>query len=357
MGAPLEKSAHLPREDADGVAERAEAAEDDSGAMLARASAHLFRTYSGDRRAIPELEALCLAAQPLEEERGDPRRLGLLWRLFTYAANWRMKNDQAFVAAEEALRYYRLAGDSPSDILHGLAWSLILGTRPADEGLRALDAIAVDMPPGSTDLGRAVLLAMLGSIDEAWQLADARSDHLREMRSDSYAGDEYLDLIATIEGDRERALRHTAASVGGAPPGSEGVMASSWLMLARDLWYFGRFEEAERWLRRAQAVESGPAREAQASAVEALLLAARGELEQAEPLARSAAAVAELETETVWFQCARYEDLATVLERAGRIDEAREALERALAVMERKRCLPIARRLREQIDSLGRTQV
>ena len=38
-----------------------------------------------------------------------------------------------------------------------------------------------------------------------------------------------------------------------------------------------------------------------------------------------------------------------MLERAGRIAEAREALERALAVWERKRCLPYVVRLREQI--------
>jgi hypothetical protein len=46
-----------------------------------------------------------------------------------------------------------------------------------------------------------------------------------------------------------------------------------------------------------------------------------------------------------------------VLERAGRINEARAALERALELWERKRCLPCADRLREQIDSLGRAKV
>ena len=59
----------------------------------------------------------------------------------------------------------------------------------------------------------------------------------------------------------------------------------------------------------------------------------------------------------MWLQGWGYEDLATVLERAGRIDDAREALERALAVWERKRCLPYVDRLREQIDSLGRAKV
>ena len=93
------------------------------------------------------------------------------------------------------------------------------------------------------------------------------------------------------------------------------------------------------------------------AAVEALLLAARGELEQAEALARAGVAAAETETDTVWLHGWGHEDLATVLERAGRIDDAREALERALAVWEQKHCLPYVRRLREQIDSLGRAKV
>ena len=94
-----------------------------------------------------------------------------------------------------------------------------------------------------------------------------------------------------------------------------------------------------------------------AAAAEALLLAKRGELEQAEALARTAVATAETKTDNVWLQARTYEDLATVLERAGRIDEAREALERALAIWERKRCLPCAQRTRTRIDSLERGRV
>ena len=50
------------------------------------------------------------------------------------------------------------------------------------------------------------------------------------------------------------------------------------------------------------------------------------------------------------------EDLATVLERAGRIEEARDALERALTLYEQKRCLPYVSRVREQLDSLGQAK-
>ena len=55
-------------------------------------------------------------------------------------------------------------------------------------------------------------------------------------------------------------------------------------------------------------------------------------MKKAEALARVGVAVAETETDNLWLQGWGYEDLATVLERAGRIDEAREALERALAL-------------------------
>jgi hypothetical protein len=56
------------------------------------------------------------------------------------------------------------------------------------------------------------------------------------------------------------------------------------------------------------------------------------------------------------WQAFTHDDLATVLERAGRIDEAREALGRALAIWERKGCLPCAERVHEQIQSLRKAQ-
>ena len=344
-------------ERADAVAQRAEAASDDSGAMLAHAMALFVRIYGGDRSAtIAQQEELCHAALPLEEERGEPRRLALLWSLLAYAANFRMQSAEHVVAAERALHYSRLAGDSPSGTA-GLDFALILGPRPADEALRVLDGIAAGMPPGSTDLGRAVLLAMLGRIDEAWQLAEPRSDHLREVRGDSFAGDEYLSVIAQIEDDLERACRHTARLVGGAPPGSDGVMASWRSMLARDLCHLGRFDEAKPLLQKARADGSAPAERTLISAVDALLLSRAGEFGQAEELARAAVAVAETETDNVWLQGWSNQDLALVLERMGRTDEAREALERARAIWEQKRCLPCAQRVRDQIDSLGQTQV
>jgi hypothetical protein len=103
-------------------------------------------------------------------------------------------------------------------------------------------------------------------------------------------------------------------------------------------------------------VPLGPVERTMCPTVEALLLAARGEYEPAEALARAGTAAA-TETDNSILQGWGYEDLATVLERAGRIDEASQALQRALAVWERKRCLPYASRVREQIDALGPAKV
>ena len=130
-------------------------------------------------RWIDKQVDLCRAALPLEEQRGDPRRLALLWDMLALAANFRMQNDDDVHAALQALRYRRVAGDVPSH--SRIEWALILGPRPADDALRMVDELDARRPPGARDLARAALLAMLDRVDEAWPLAEARSSHLREI--------------------------------------------------------------------------------------------------------------------------------------------------------------------------------
>ena len=347
---------HTAVETAEAVAERAEAAGDHSGAMLASAMALLGRNYAGEPDATDEVIAICRAALPLEKERGDPRRLALLWEMLASAADFHQQHDDKVEALLQALGYQRRAGYSRSAT--ELEWSLIIGPRPVDDAIRTMDELADWLPPGSQDGARAVLLAMLGRFDEAWPLAEARSSHLREVTGDtSRDAYENLALIATIEGDRERACRYVAEAIkriAHVPiPAATGKSR-----LARELCYLGRFDEAERLLEEARAVPPpGSGVRVMAAAAEALLLAQRGELEQAEALARTAVATAETKTDTVWWQALTHEDLATVLERAGRIDEAREALERSLTIWERKGCLPCAQRVRDRVASLGHKTV
>ncbi len=351
-----ELDVHAAVEMAEALTQRAEAAGDHSGATLARAMALLGRNYAGEPDATDEVIALCRAALPLEEERDDPRRLALLWEMLASAADFHQRHDDKVEALLQTLGYQRRAGYSRSAT--ELEWSLIIGPRPADDAMRMIDELAVWRPPGSQDLPRAVLLAMLGRFDEAWPLAEARSSHLREATGDT-SRDAYgaLSLIATIEGNRERACRYRVEEIEViADVAIPAATAKG--MLARELCYLGRFDEAERLLEEARAVPPpGSGVRVPAAAAEALLLAHRGELEQAEALARTAVATAETRTDNVWWRASTHEDLATVLERAGRIDEAREALARSLAIWERKGCLPFAQRVRTRIDSLGPAQV
>jgi class 3 adenylate cyclase len=342
--------AALPVELAEVAVERVRAAGDRSGTMLARAMVLNLRAILGDAGAMDGVIALCRTALPLEEERGDPRRLALLWEILAGAANHLMQNDESVDAELQARRYQRLAGYARSETF--LEYGLILGPRPAGEALRTIDELADSRPPGAQDLPRAALLAMLGHLEEAWPLAEARSAHLREVSgSASWDAHVYLSLIATIEGDRERACRYGAETLDAVSEATVAAAATRSRM-ARELCYLGRFDEAERLLDEARAVPpTGSGVRVMAAASEALLLAHRGELEQAEELARTAVATAEANTDNVWWHAYTNEDLGFVLECAGRIDEARAALERALGVWERKQCLPCAARVREQLKS------
>jgi class 3 adenylate cyclase/tetratricopeptide (TPR) repeat protein len=336
-------------EAADDAAARAEGAGDFSGASLARALALIQRSYTGEVSLENEAEELCRQALPAEEARGDVRRLALLWEIVAVAAHGRMRNDAAVEAAERALRYhYSGAG-------YILDWALLLSSRSAEEGLRILDGLEGRRPPGSADLSRAVHLAMLSRLDEAWPLAEARANHLREVSGFPTAGANYLATVAIIEGDRERACRHHRELLDAMSPGSEALAATYELPLARDLCYLGRYEEAEPLLRHARSVPQGPVERSLGSGVEALFLAARGQLEQAESSARTGIAAA-YETENSFLQAWSYEDLATVLENGGRAADARAALEEALSIWRRKGCLPCAQRIRNQIASLRPTK-
>jgi class 3 adenylate cyclase len=340
-------------ETAEAAAERAEASGDHSGATLGRALALFLRSHAGEPDAIDEVIALCRAALPDEQARGDPRRLALLWELLAATANFNQQHDDAVEASLQAFRYQRLAGYSRS--FSYVEGALLSGPRPVGEAMRLIDELAPSRPPGSQDMARAVLLAMLGRFDEAWPLAEARSTHLSEVTGNTSRNTyQYLALIATIEGDRERACRYRAEAL--ELTQSTIAAAQEKGSLARALCHLGRFDEAERLLKEAQTVPSpGSGVRVMATAAEALLLAHRGELEQAETLARTALATAETRTDTVPWHAETHEDLATVLKRAGRIDEAREELERALAIWERKGCLPCAQRIRAQIAALTPT--
>ena len=85
--------------------------------------------------------------------------------------------------------------------------------------------------------------------------------------------------------------------------------------------------------------------------VRAQVLARRGEHAEAEQLAREAVSLAE-ETDMLNFHGNALADLAEVYALAGRTEEAREQLEQALVLYERKGNLVAAARARRRLEEL-----
>ena len=139
---------------------------------------------------------------------------------------------------------------------------------------------------------------------------------------------------------------------------SPGSSRPTWAVLGRELCLLGRFDEAEQAAERARSLEEAfgvdPVPDYLWRQVLARVHAHRGELAEAERLAREAVAASEL-SDSLNDQCLVLWDLAEVLAAAGRLDEAEAALEQALDRCKRKKNLALGRQVRERLAEL-RTQ-
>jgi len=101
--------------------------------------------------------------------------------------------------------------------------------------------------------------------------------------------------------------------------------------LAEALYQQGRLDEAEPYCELSKELGASDDAVTQAGwrAVRAKILAARGELEEAEAMVRQAVEIAS-ETDQLDFRAQISLDLATVMQAAGRAEEARRAAESAL---------------------------
>jgi class 3 adenylate cyclase/tetratricopeptide (TPR) repeat protein len=331
------------------AAERAEAARDEPGLLLAKACVAWTRTgkVSG---ALDELERLTQAALPLLEAQRDHAGLVWAWHAVTGAANMRCRFEDYAAAAEQAVRHSRLAGREPGDDF-GFTHAIVGGPRPASEALASLDRLLPGSQRPGVLLTRALLLAMLDRIDEAWSIALPAGERSREI---GYGGDAKLAHLANLVGDHATADRYLKAFCDETEElGDIAVLSSYAPLRGRTLCALGRFEEAEALAR--QGRELGSPEDLYTEALwrqaQALVLSSRGEHAEAEQLAREAVTVA-AETDMLELQGGTYVDLADVLDAAGRRDEAAASLREALDRYERKEIIPFARRAREKLATL-----
>ena len=338
---------------AEAAAGRAAAATEETGAALAHAVA-TFHGVQCSASSVDDLEVSVGAARPLVEANGDHAALAtIFWLMGPAVANIRGRYEDWTSAAELGLEHTRLAGHQQQGRdRFRIATALAVGPRPADEALRVLDSWLADMHEPWTDLRRAELLAMLERFDEAWLAAEQSGELFRERGVEW--GDYALAIVSALAGDRETACRHWRVVCDWLEATRQnGFLASHAALLGLELCALGRFEEAEACARRSRAagdaddlVSQGLWRE-----VQALVESQRGRHAEAERLAREALAYLE-RTDSLAFQGGALRDLAEVLLAAGRAEEAADALGQALDRYERKRVLPLARRIRERLTTL-----
>jgi class 3 adenylate cyclase/tetratricopeptide (TPR) repeat protein len=333
---------------ADAAAQRAATGGDDAGVALARVVGAALRLDLA-RASADELERLAREALPLLEAADDDEGLVHVWSALGLVANMRAQFEDWTQAAEQAIVHSRANG--PDNRLFGLAVALEFGPRPAGEALEELEAALPDQPlPPSLTL-RAVLLAMLDRIEEAWAVALAAHERARELGIDS---EEDLAEVAAMAGDDEAAAAHLRATCDAMEAsGRIGNLSSYAPLLGRYLCALRRHAEAEPLAQKGRELAEPDDVVGQMywRQTQALVHAARAQHADAERLAREAVAWAERSDSPV-LQADALNDLAEVLDAAGRREEALAAWQEALDRYEHKGIVPLARRVRERLAAL-----
>jgi class 3 adenylate cyclase/predicted ATPase len=309
---------------------------------------------SSSTGSVEELEQAIERAIPVFETEGDELGLTRAYRWQAEVHNFQGRTDDRMQALEEALRHAQLAANAVEvdETINYLAGVLVISSTPADEVIercRALLARSATRPIARASLtaNLAHLHARRGEFDQARELMASAQDTAREfgLRWIEARFAEPAGWIALLEGDpeaAEREFRHGYELF--EAMGERGRRATTTAWLAAAVYAQGRLEEAERLVTIAD--ELGHDRY---PAVRAKVLARRGELAEAEALAREAAELARRYQSlyTPWLL-----DAAEVLHAAGREHEAGKLIEEALVTFEQSGNLVMAKRARSQLAEL-----
>ena len=334
------------------AAERARAAGDETGELLARVGAAYHRVFLSTD-AVDELERLARKALPLLEQAENHAGLVHVWHALGHGvANLRGRFEDWAQASEQALGHARLAGQRNSH-LFSLDDALARGPRPADEALRTLDALLPENPHPRLLLTRAWLLTMLARFDEAAQIARETGERWRDLTGDDEVDGVLGNIAATAGRHEDAAARFRRSCDLLEARGRHANLSTYAPLLGRSLCALGRHDEAEPLVRLGRALgdEQDATTQALWRQVQALVNARRGQHSQAEQLAREAVAISE-RTDALNYQGDALCDLAEVLHAAGQSDEAAATLAQALERYQQKKNLAMAAQVRERLAEL-----
>jgi class 3 adenylate cyclase/tetratricopeptide (TPR) repeat protein len=261
-------------------------------------------------------------------------------------------------AYERAIRLARQHGlQSGRQWQHWAAAAKRFGPTPVADAIASYELLIADESRAGglnavAPLQKASLLAMQGRFDEARALVREARPLAREL------GVVPIGLIGMSGGQVELLARSPEAAVELCREswdrygelGETGYRSTVGTMLAQALLAAGRTEEAEAVLAEVESFVAGDDFDPQTRLrwVRALILVRRGEIEEAERLARQAVAIVEL-TDYIDAHGDALAALATVLEAAGRREDAVAEWQAALDCYERKGNVVRAAQVREHL--------
>jgi tetratricopeptide (TPR) repeat protein len=361
-GAALTRAGRL--KEADALLDAVEKAAPGPRLAANAAVQRLLVGYSLDlEAAIADLGRRGDHLQRVLEGESDDRGLYRLWHLrglVHWAAGLVGRAEDAW---ERALVHATRAGDRVAEVdtLCWLASATFFGPTPARAGIERCRSILEELrdhPYGRAQVLRplAGLHAMAGEFDAADALLAQAHELLAEVgvTMESVVSHEEV-LVDTLKGDlgaAEELLRAGFTSL--EAMGERGVLSTTAALLSRIALERGEADEALAWAQRTSALAASGDTAAQViwRGVQARVLALRGNPDEAGRLASEGVALAERTDHETLVGDALL-DLADVLWRAGRTEEAAASAHRALACYESKGNAVSAARARGLLDNLS----
>ena len=332
--------------------DRAYAALDDATAIAERgldeslaARARIVRTYvsfwgEGPVR-IDEAEGRVQAELTLVEDAGDDLGAAWAWAVlgaFTWGRTQAAESKRAW---RRAVDLFRRAGDQhmAGEYLEWLTATPVWGPTPCVQAIEETEAYAVEVG-GSLAVqaevrsSSATLFWMMGDFDEARRRSEAAHQGrlelgrpLADAHMSQVAG--WIELMAGRALEAERILGEGARDLAALGSAYSARLLSA--MHAQSLYVLGRYDEAdEAAIVGGRGAEGDVTTDVLSSCVRAMVAARRGSVEDAERLARDAIAMID-QGDFINDQADARMALAEVLQLAGRVPEAAEAVQEALA--------------------------
>jgi len=329
------------------AAELARAADDEHVAWLARLQLAYLRVRQEPEGAAEAAFLEGKAAIAACETTGDHEVLARAWHLIAEGHLMHAQAVEQAHAIERAVEHARQAGDLALEVelIPQSAPPIIFGSVPVEDGLRYADNVLERL--GHVPAIQAFALhvishlrARLGEFDTAYEALDEWRDRYRELglvKQYAITSGCVWD-VCSWAGDwerGERALREGCELL--EEMGDRSFLSTATAYLGEALYRLGELDEAER--RSEISEELGASddhlNEATWRALRAKVLAARGDLDTAEALAREAVAIAAT-TDFFELLAGAWLDLGEILQAAGKTQEAMSAAEEALTRYEQK---------------------